>query len=537
MLNNHSFPILNSFIVDNSTQKNDIFHKYEEDSCCSPSQITVNNTNDFDFFLKKINRSNKVKNGYSKNHILFNEVNKKKYFIKSQKSHKISLLDSQMNEIFKDSFLNKQSINNFANLPSFNFSVKKSNQNTTTKFEISHLSKNFKKLKNEKYNDKLSPKNNMVNSSLAMNKENISNFTKLDWKILNNNDKFLLQNSNFNENAMKKKDLIALTSIEFKSEKIEMTENSFVNKFEKKSTNSNKSRFEFHSILNKKKNKRYLETELSDCLKIFKKSDVLDTENFEEIENNKKINYCLQTPESINSLTTVDRGFAFLNSCNFNFIKLNNHHIQKNLLENENKLKAKLLYNKQKILEINEEKNKAVDFNDALKTESSCNYFNINTSGDFLKSLKLNKNLKIFLQADIQIVQNYAFSILGEDVEKEIEVLKNDKSNGNINQNKENDYLKESIKKKESFVINDNENVVQFHPYNFPNTTLKGILYELLLLCFFFFSFISVFLYKSYLKKNKNNQSSLNSLLVEKEQKIKIVYKNNLKEFSGFILN
>jgi len=176
----------------NTKKQNNNLIEYTDDSYFSPSHITVNNTKDFNDFLNMVSKSTQIrkfptenKNEEIKENDLINKT--KKFIIKSSTTPKlnVSLLDSQMNLIFKDSLLNKISINNF--------SLNKNDLNCFNEnFKLNANLLNFNlNMKTHKFYSG----NDMTNNSSFINENKTS-------KQCLNSEKSFLQKTNFINNSI-----------------------------------------------------------------------------------------------------------------------------------------------------------------------------------------------------------------------------------------------------------------------------------------------------------------------------------------------
>lgn len=329
----------------------------------SPSQVTINKTKDFDDFIKKIGKK-KFKNFHS------NKIQKfKKYDISTKKSvsnvnMEFSYHDLQISEnIFKDSLLDKGSPNNF-NLNS-----------PTPRYKLLQTKEKYNRKLFDSNNNFFSIYNKISNDSITiMDKENTSCFNNADFSESNLYSR-LKHNSIISAKARREEADISNYK-KSSNPQSEKSENFAFAELKLKPCCFSQSRNckEIKNILSEKS-----ESRKGNNSAINSDKNIFEDFPFKGFEFNS-------SPDSINSLSTIDRGFAFLNSCNINLpsLKPSSTIINLNSQKHMNLMHA----------------NKSVsrDTNNIFINRNSwVNLENISISQDFLKSLKLNKNLFNFL--------------------------------------------------------------------------------------------------------------------------------------------
>lgn len=486
---------------------------YNTDSYSSPSHITVNKTKDFDDFLLKICKSNKIKKSTCekiKKELFIKNKSPNKIIFKSSRTLKISLLESQMNIIFKDSLLKNDSVNNFAFASEMKVPINYGNTNNFNNSESNNYSQNPNSIKHL---------NNFFFSE---------NFTNEKQKIKNQNaanDENYFINSSLIEKA---KTAIRSTintndSINIQANKQAIIWNGNVNKAEENRSTIKKT-FEFHSTLNKNSNHRYLGIDFQNAKGIeYEDSHANNLFDLPKEFENKNLNINLETPESNISLNTVDRGFAFLNSCNLPNLDalklnncLNNDEIGK---AQENRLK-KDYYN--------------VDTKHAIKNESCSFYYNINSSADFLKSLKLNNCFRNFLCSDHLIIQSNNFSILAD--KREEGLMKLGKQANSVIDPINFKFINSTLGN-EIFKNDTKENISKINKKANKKKMIRILIQMMLTSLFFIFVFFSHIIRKNFKNKLKCLPLERKNENSPYERNLKILYKSNLQEFNGFIID
>jgi len=571
---------------------------YNIDSYSSPSQITVNNTKDFDKFLIKISKSHLGKKVSSSEKIkkekIFNDnTSLSKVLFKSSRTLKISLLDSQMNIIFKDSLLKNESVNNFAfasemKIPFPNENGSNSNnsnksqsnnyrQNPNLLIEPSSSDKDILITENLKTDSSFIFNNNVNNLSIKNQKSKnadafahkrsylISSSSSIR-KTTNNAFRYTINTINTNDSINIQANKLAILSNGGNCDVAVAEENRIIRR---------SNIIDFHSAaLNKNRNERYLGIDhtYGNPPETIESDDYFAVKNFfqipNEIHNNKKNNnlkFNIETPESNASINTVDRGLAFLNSRS-NFPNINN-----SLKKDINDLN-KYFFETQSNRENYKEDCKAQENNTAEKKnrykateehshaikQENCSLFynnnNINSSEDFLKSLKLNNCFRNFLFCShMAIENNNFFSIFAAEkrderfseekkqVDSIIDFNSSNKRNFvNINTEKTCENIKKASEEQIPKTISNSFYKKGCGKFKIKIEISKKSLIELMLITLLF-----IYVYSAHLI-SKSFKSKIKCMPLEmkkkaehnsNERKLKKNYKSSLQEFNGFIID